>query len=59
MRYGLTLRKSKNNVVAEHALRNSTMPIGIAEWTTTITTDLPDELTSAPPRIENIEAERE
>lgn len=41
MRYGLMLRKSKNNVVAEYALRNSTMPTGIAEWTTTITTDLP------------------
>lgn len=56
---GLLLCKSKNNVVAEYALRNSTMPIGIAEWTTAITTDLPDELTSALPRIEDIEAELE
>jgi len=31
------------------------MPIGIAEWTTAITTDSPDELTSAPPRIEDVE----
>lgn len=32
-----------------------TVPIGIAEWTTAITTDSPDELTSAPPRIEDVE----
>lgn len=49
----------RTNVVAEYALRNSTMPIGIAEWATAITTDLPDELTSALPRIEDIEAELE
>jgi len=59
VRCGLLLCKSKNNVVAEYALRNSTMPIEITEWTTAITTDLPDELTSALPRIEDIEAELE
>ena len=53
---GLLLCRSKNNVVAEYALRSSTMPIGIAEWTTAITTHLPDELTGALPRIEDIEA---
>jgi len=53
---GLLLCRSKNNVVAEYALRSSTMPIGIAEWTTAITTHLPDELTATLPRIEDIEA---
>ena len=56
---GLLLWKSKNNVVAEYALHNSTMPIGIAEWTTAITTDLTDDLTSDLPRLEDIEAELE
>ena len=53
---GLLLCRSKNNVVAEYALRSSTMPIGIAEWTTAITTQLPDELTATLPSIEDIEA---
>lgn len=38
---GLLLCKSKNNVVADYALRGYTAPIGIAEWTTAITTSLP------------------
>lgn len=54
---GLLLCKSKNNVVAEYALRSSTAPNGIAEWTTAVTTHLPDELTSNLPRIQDIEAE--
>lgn len=54
---GLLLCKSKNNVVAEYALRGYTAPIGIAEWTTAITTSLPDELTSDLPTIEQLEAE--
>jgi predicted nuclease of restriction endonuclease-like (RecB) superfamily len=53
---GLLLCRSKNNIVAEYALRSSTMPIGIAEWTSTVTTQLPDELTATLPRIEDIEA---
>ena len=53
---GLLLCRSKNNTVAEYALRSSNMPIGIAEWTTAITTDLPSELTATLPRIEDIEA---
>ena len=54
---GLLLCKSKNNVVAEYALRGYNAPIGVAEWTTAITTDLPDELTSDLPTIEQLEAE--
>jgi hypothetical protein len=53
---GLLLCRSKNNIVAEYALRSSTMPIGIAEWTTAVTTQLPGELTATLPRIEDIEA---
>jgi predicted nuclease of restriction endonuclease-like (RecB) superfamily len=54
---GLLLCRTKNNVVAEYALRGSKMPIGIAEWATTVTTALTEELTSSLPRIEDIEAE--
>jgi hypothetical protein len=38
-------RDPKNNVVAEYALRGYTAPIGLAEWTTAITTALPEEFT--------------
>lgn len=56
---GLLLCRSKNNIVAEYALRRSTMPIGIAEWTTAITTELPETLASTLPRIQDLEAELE
>lgn len=54
---GLLLCKTKDNVVAEYALRSSAAPIGIAEWTDAITTHLPEELAATLPRIEDIEAE--
>jgi predicted nuclease of restriction endonuclease-like (RecB) superfamily len=54
---GLLLCKSKNNVVAEYALRGMTSPIGVAEWTDAVTTSLPDELSSTLPTIEELEAE--
>lgn len=54
---GLLLCKTRNNVVAEYAVRNHTTPIGIAEWATEITTDLPPELASSLPSIADIEAE--
>jgi len=54
---GLLLCKTKNNVVAEYALRGYTMPIGVAEWKTAITESLPAELESSLPSIEQIEAE--
>ena len=54
---GLLLCRSKNNVIAEYALRNMSVPIGVAEWTDAITTDLPDQVAAALPRIEEIEAE--
>lgn len=54
---GLLLCRTKNNVVAEYAVRNHTTPIGIAEWATDISTDLPPELASSLPSIADLEAE--
>ncbi len=54
---GLLLCRSKNNVVAEYALRGYNTPIGVAEWTTVITTALPEEFTSSLPSIAELEAE--
>ena len=54
---GLLLCKTKNNVVAEYALRSSAMPIGVAEWQDAITAALPEEFASSLPTIETIEAE--
>lgn len=54
---GLLLCKTKNNVVAEYALRGYTLPIGVAEWKTAITESLPAELESGLPSIEQLEAE--
>jgi predicted nuclease of restriction endonuclease-like (RecB) superfamily len=54
---GLLLCKSKDNVVAEYALRGYAAPIGVAEWTTAITSSLPADLASSLPSIEEIEAE--
>ena len=54
---GLMLCKGKNDVVAEWALRGYKSPIGVSDWTTAITTALPDDLASSLPSIEEIEAE--
>lgn len=54
---GLLLCKTRNAVVAEYALRNSTSPIGVAEWATQITESLPPELAGSLPSIETLEAE--
>ncbi|HEY5848229.1 MAG TPA: PDDEXK nuclease domain-containing protein [Microlunatus sp.] len=54
---GLLLCKGKNNLVAEWALRGYNTPIGVADWSTAITTALPEELASSLPSIEEIEAE--
>ena len=54
---GLLLCRTKNNVVAEYALRGYSTPIGVAEWTTAIKSALPDELSSSLPSIEELEAE--
>jgi len=54
---GLMLCKGKNNLVAEWALRGYNTPIGVADWTTAITTALPEDLASSLPSIEEIEPE--
>lgn len=54
---GLLLCKTKNNVVAEYALRGYSSPIGVAEWKTEIMGSLPEEFTSSLPSIELLEKE--
>lgn len=52
---GLILCKSKNNVLAEYALRDMAKPIGLSEYR--LTENLPDNLKTALPTIEELEAE--
>lgn len=52
---GLLLCKTKNRVVAEYALDDSTKPLGIAEYQ--LVESLPDPLQSALPTVEQIERE--
>ena len=52
---GLLLCKSKNKVVAEYALRNNTLPLGVAEYQ--LQDSLPAELQTSLPSIEQIERE--
>lgn len=52
---GLLLCKSKNQVVAEYALRDMTQPLGIAEYQ--LLEALPEPLQTALPTIEQIERE--
>jgi predicted nuclease of restriction endonuclease-like (RecB) superfamily len=54
---GLLLCKSKDNLVAEYALRTSSMPIGVSEWKTEIVASLPEEFAATLPSIEELEAE--
>ncbi len=52
---GLILCQDKKRVLAEYALRGMNKPIGISEYE--LTRALPEELKSALPTIEEIEAE--
>lgn len=54
---GLLLCKSRKKLVVEYALRGLDTPMGVAEWTTRLTEELPDELKGSLPSIEEIEAE--
>ncbi|NIK55313.1 PDDEXK nuclease domain-containing protein [Kribbella shirazensis] len=54
---GLLLCRNKNRVVAEYALKGFKAPIGVAEWTSAITSSLPDEFRSALPSVAELEAE--
>jgi len=44
-------------LVVEYALRGLDTPMGVAEWTTRLTEELPEELKGSLPTIEEIEAE--
>ena len=52
---GILICKSKNDTVVEYALKDIRKPIGVSEYI--ITKNLPDELKSSLPSIEEIEAE--
>ena len=54
---GLILCKSKKELVVEYALRNTTTPMGIAEFQ--YLEKLPEELKGSLPTIDEIEAELE
>lgn len=54
---GLLLVKEKNNLIVEYALAGFNKPIGVSEWQQHITQNLPDELKSSLPTIEQIERE--
>lgn len=54
---GLLLCKTKDNVMAEYALRSSNAPIGVAEWQTELTRSIPAELASSLPSVDELEAE--
>ncbi|EEB55180.1 phage uncharacterized protein [Wolbachia endosymbiont of Culex quinquefasciatus JHB] len=52
---GLILCKSKNDVLAKYTLKDMTKPIGLAEYR--ITESLPENIKTALPTIEELEAE--
>lgn len=52
---GILICKSKNDTVVEYSLKDVNKPIGVSEYV--ITKNLPDELKSSLPSIEEIEAE--
>ena len=54
---GLLLVKDKDNLVVEYALSGNSKPIGIANWQLQLSKELPDELKSDLPSIEDIEYE--
>jgi len=54
---GLLLCKTKNDFVAEYALRDLNKPIGIASYETELVESLPKNLKGSLPTIEEIEAE--
>ena len=54
---GLLLCKTKDNIIAEYALRNMSKPIGVAAYETEILKKLPKDLKSTLPTVEEIEAE--
>ncbi|HVX00573.1 MAG TPA: DUF1016 domain-containing protein [Candidatus Babeliaceae bacterium] len=56
---GILLCKTKDNIVAEYALRGIDKPIGVAGYETEIMSKLPKDLKSSLPTIQEFEAELE
>ena len=56
---GLLLVKSKNKTVVEYSLAGFQNPIGVADWQEQLTRELPEDLKSSLPTIEEIERELE
>jgi len=54
---GLLLVKGKNKTVVEYSLAGFRNPIGVADWQERLTKELPEELKSSLPTIEEIERE--
>lgn len=54
---GLLLVKSKNKTVVEYSLASFKNPIGVADWQEQLTRELPEDLKSSLPSIEEIENE--
>jgi predicted nuclease of restriction endonuclease-like (RecB) superfamily len=54
---GLLLVKGKNKTVVEYSLEGYTNPIGVADWQEQLTRELPDDLKSDLPTVEEIERE--
>ena len=54
---GLLLVKAKNKTVVEYSLAGFKNPIGVADWQEQLTKELPEELKSSLPAIEEIERE--
>lgn len=50
---GLLLCKSKNNIVAEYALKDMSKPIGVSEYK--VTSDLPENFSKQLPSVEDIQ----
>ncbi|WP_066732874.1 PDDEXK nuclease domain-containing protein [Cupriavidus sp. D384] len=53
---GLILCKSKNGLIVEYALRESTKPIGVAEYIVRLTETLPDSLLGVLPTAQQLES---
>jgi len=54
---GLLLVKGKNRTVVEYSLAGFGNPMGVADWQERLTNELPDDLKSSLPTIEEIERE--
>ena len=54
---GLLLVKGKNKTVVEYSLAGCKSPIGVSDWQEKLTKELPEELKSSLPSVEEIERE--